>query len=258
MDIPPKLKEDFVLKRFAIIAAAVAVILLLTAGCGKGSTSTVQQTNTPEVTAEPSTVGTIPIPEVPEPEAAPVADNADSTLTEPKTDPAKAEEDKIAALEKLEAEKEKKQEAEQASKKSTKTEKKVQEAKKSNAAINKAVTDSIMDNQEDKTAKKSEETEKLKKAIDHIRLQIKDLKQYADSNDQAQMKDLAAQIVQSWEAMKADVQDVAPTMIAFIDEKIAKLKEYKDAESIDQAAVLQLDYELYQAFRQLADKLGVS
>jgi hypothetical protein len=47
-------------------------------------------------------------------------------------------------------------------------------------------------------------------------------------------------------------------MIAFIDEKIAKLKEYKDAESIDQAAVLQLDYELYQAFRQLADKLGVS
>ncbi|MDF2837986.1 MAG: hypothetical protein K0Q63_3626, partial [Paenibacillus sp.] len=47
-----------------------------------------------------------------------------------------------------------------------------------------------------------------------------------------------------------------PDMSEFLQEKIARLSGLLSNEPIDSEAVLQLDYELYQAFRQLADKAG--
>ncbi|QMV42373.1 hypothetical protein [Cohnella cholangitidis] len=141
-------------------------------------------------------------------------------------------------------------------KKQTKAEK-VQEAKKNNESVAKAVTDSIMDNGEDKTAASGPEAERLKKSIEGIRGLVKDLKQHAENEDAEKMKEVSSQIVQDWEAMKADVDASFPDMTDFLQEKIVKLNELQAAETIDSQAMLQLDYELYQSFRQLADKAGL-
>jgi len=141
-------------------------------------------------------------------------------------------------------------------KKQTKAEK-VQEAKKNNESVAKAVTDSIMDNGEDKTAPSGPEVERLKKSIEEIRGLVKDLKQHAENDDAEKMKEVSSQIVQDWDAMKADVDASFPDMTDFLQEKIVKLNELQSAETIDSQAMLQLDYELYQSFRQLADKAGL-
>ncbi|MFC5703303.1 hypothetical protein ACFPVX_18610 [Cohnella faecalis] len=141
-------------------------------------------------------------------------------------------------------------------KKQTKSQQ-VKEAKKNNDAVTKAVTDSIMDDSADKAAANGPEAERLKKSIEQIRSLVKDLKQQTESNDAAKIKDVSSQIAQAWEAMKADVDASYPDMTDFVQEKIGKLNELQAAETIDSKAMLQLDYELYQAFRQLADKAGL-
>ncbi|MDQ8738890.1 hypothetical protein [Paenibacillus sp. LHD-38] len=140
--------------------------------------------------------------------------------------------------------------------KQTKSEK-AQTAQKNNASISKAVTDSIMDNGDDKAAAKDPKSEQLKTSIEHIRGLVKDLKQHAENNDTSKIVDVSSRIVQDWDGMKADVTASYPDMVDFLQEKINKLNELQAVETIDTKAVIQLDYELYQAFRQLADKAGV-
>lgn len=133
----------------------------------------------------------------------------------------------------------------------------LQEAKKNNESISKAVTDSIMDKSAGQEAKGDQEASSLKEPIEHIRSLVKDLKQHADNNDADKMKAISTQIAQDWEAMKGDVQSSYPDMVDFLQEKMTKLDELQSADPIDSAAILQLDYELYQALRQLAEKAGV-
>lgn len=140
--------------------------------------------------------------------------------------------------------------------KQTKPEK-AQTAQKNNASVSKAVTDSIMDNGDDKAAAKDPKSEQLKTSIEQIRGLVKDLKQHAENNDTAKIVDVSSRIVQDWDEMKADVTASYPDMVEFLQEKINKLSALQAVETIDTKAVIQLDYELYQAFRQLADKAGV-
>lgn len=246
------------MKRYGIVAIAAA--LLLAAGCSSkpGAESQLIEHHHDESTG-PATTETDPPAEnvqedtaVTEPSEDAGADKGTDKTTDKAADPAvePAGEDKPAVEPKEEVKKE--------TKKLTKTEKKVQEAVKKNEEISKAVTDSIMDKSQAQSAAKSEQAKQLKQAIEKIRAQVKDLKQHADSNDSALMKDTAALITESWTAMKADVKSSAPSMVDFLDEKITTLNTLKDADPIDQEAVLQVDYELYQSLRQLADKLGVS
>jgi|GEM_PF-1225271 len=252
------------------VLAAVAAMMLLASGCGSSSdaeSSTNEQAKEKEKSA-PIAAGTVPFAEdafdTIETEVQSDNTQVDAPVEVQKVETAELKQtgDATAATEQKQEEKkeEKKPEAVQAEKKPSKqkVEKKVEEAAKSNAAINQAVTDSIMDNIDDKAAVKSADHEKLKKAIEQIRAQIKDLKQDADSNDAERMKASAALIIESWDSMKADVKSAAPSMVDFLSEKVNGLNAVKDAEIVDQETVLQLDYELYQAFRQLADKLGVS
>ncbi|WP_373232682.1 hypothetical protein [Cohnella sp.] len=142
-------------------------------------------------------------------------------------------------------------------KKPAKADQKVQESKKKNESVANAVTDSIMDNGSDQAVATGQEAERLKKSIEQIRSLVKDLKQHAEDNDAAKMKDISSQIAQDWEAMKSDVDASFPDMVDFLEEKIVKLNELQAGDTINPDAMLQLDYELYQAFRQLADKAGV-
>ncbi|MBD3922463.1 hypothetical protein H8B09_27165 [Paenibacillus sp. PR3] len=248
--------------------AAIAAMMLLASGCGSSSNAGSTSNEQTKEKSAPLAAGTVPFAEdafdAIDTEVQPDNKQADAPVEEQKVETAevKSPADATAVTEQKEEEKkeEKKPEAEQPEKKPSKkkVEKKVEEATKSNAAVNQAVTDSIMDNIDDKAAVKSADQEKLKKAIEQIRTQIKELKQNADSNDAEKMKASAATIMQSWESMKADVKSSAPSMVDFLSEKVKGLNDVKDAETVDQAVVLQLDYELYQAFRQLADKLGVN
>jgi hypothetical protein len=142
------------------------------------------------------------------------------------------------------------------SSKQTKSEK-IQEAKKNNASVAKAVTDSIMDNGEDKVAPKNPKADQLKTSIERIRVLVKDLKQHAENGDAKNISDVSSLIAQDWDAMKADVTASYPDMVDFLQEKIDMLNDLQTDEAIDTKAVIQVDYELYQALRQLADKAGV-
>lgn len=135
---------------------------------------------------------------------------------------------------------------------------KAKEAEKSNVSVGEAVTDSIMDNLKDEeSAVESPKAAQLKEPIEKIRSFVKDLKQHAENDDSALMKDVSVSIMKDWEAMKADVSSSVPDMAEFLNEKMAKLNELIQGDTIDAQAMLQIDYELYQAFRQLADKAGV-
>jgi hypothetical protein len=129
---------------------------------------------------------------------------------------------------------------------------KAQEAKQSNASVGKTVTDSIIAKDENRP-----EAGALKKPVEQIRSLVKELKQHAENEDAEKIKDISAQIVQGWADMKGDVNASYPEMTEFLQEKIDSLNELHSAESLDSEALLQLDYELYQAFRQLADKAGL-
>lgn len=133
---------------------------------------------------------------------------------------------------------------------------KVQEAKKENESVGKAVTDSILDksNENADSKGKTKNDAQLKTAVDGIRDLVKDLKQHAENGDTAKIVDTSAAIRKAWDGMKADVKASFPDMTDFLQQKIDKLAELEKAETIDAEAILQLDYEMYQAFRQLADK----
>ncbi|SDX37615.1 hypothetical protein [Paenibacillus sp. CF384] len=258
------------MKRYFVIAIAAAA--LMTAGCnntpGAGRSLMGEQNDNGKAVSQEAalldaqeTEATAAESETTEVEApANDADTEEAVAADP---PAAAAEDTAANQSSEAASESTKPEAKPAEekpappKKTTKTEQKVKEATKSNLDANKAVTDSIMDNAADQKTADKQVSEAFKSSIELIRSQIKDLKQHAENNDAEQIKTVSDQIITSWDAMKADVKAAASDMVKFLDEKVVKLTELNGTETIDQTAILQIDYELYQGFRQLADKAGV-
>ncbi|QGQ99118.1 hypothetical protein EHS13_31690 [Paenibacillus psychroresistens] len=227
------------MKRLFIIAFAVALCLM--AGCSSSPSST-RYTKIEEQTIKPS--------EIP---------NESPLQTEkPQTD-IQADSASIAPTQQIEEIKEIEEKLPEKTSaptiKPTKSQT-IQAAKKSNESIGKAVTSSIMDKSTKQATQKAPEADQLKKSIEQIRALIKDLKQLAETNDSTKMKSVSLQIVQNWEGMKADVAASYPDMVDFLQDKIVLLNELQSGEIIDPKVMLQLDYELYQAFRQLADKIG--
>lgn len=154
-----------------------------------------------------------------------------------------------------------KETAKKEEKEELKPSKQTQEVKKAiaaNKAANAAVGGSIMNkNEPDAPAVKDTDKAGIEKAVKEIRSLAKDLKQQAEGGDTAEVKAIAGQIIQAWDAVKSDIKASAADMYPFLDEKITKLAEQTNAEEIDLEAVIQIDYQIYQGFRQLAEKLGI-
>lgn len=147
---------------------------------------------------------------------------------------------------------------EKAEPKETKQTQEVKEAIAANKAANTAVKGSIMNNNEpDAPAVKDAGIAEMEKAVKEIRSLAKDLKQKAEDGDTEAVKAISGQIIQAWDALKSDIKSNVPDMYTFLDEKIAVLAEQTNVEEIDMEAVIQIDYQLYQGFRQLAEKLGI-
>jgi hypothetical protein len=134
----------------------------------------------------------------------------------------------------------------------------VKKASAANKAANTAVGGSILNkNESDAPAAKDAGNAEMEKAVKEIRSLAKDLKQKAENGDTEEVKAISSQIIQAWDALKSDVKSDVPDMYTFLDEKITMLAEQTKAEEIDMEAVIQIDYQLYQGFRQLAEKLGI-
>ncbi|RCW42256.1 hypothetical protein [Paenibacillus prosopidis] len=134
----------------------------------------------------------------------------------------------------------------------------VKEAIAANKAANAAVKGSIMNNNEpDAPAAKDAGNAEMETAVKEIRSLAKDLKQAAENGNTEEIKAIAGQIIQAWDALKSDIKSDVPDMYTFLDEKITVLAEQTNASEIDMEAVIQIDYQLYQGFRQLAEKLGI-
>ncbi|MDG0809776.1 hypothetical protein [Cohnella rhizosphaerae] len=122
--------------------------------------------------------------------------------------------------------------------------------------MNQAVTDSILDRSKDTKATDDAQIAKLKSEIETIRSLVKELKQQTENGDAEKIKACADQIAQAWETMKDKVNAAYPDMTDFLQKKIDSLNALQTSDPFDSEAMLQLDYELYQAFRQLSDKAG--
>jgi hypothetical protein len=141
----------------------------------------------------------------------------------------------------------------------SKVSKAVIEAKEANKASNTVVVDSIMDRSEkteQPVTEKDTLTAKMNIEISLMKSLAKDLKQKAESNDTAQVKEIAGQIEQAWGSVKSDVQAKFPDMYNFLDDKLTELAEKTNSTQIDMKAVVQLDYQIYQGCRQLSEKLN--
>ncbi|CAM4006887.1 hypothetical protein L1N85_09535 [Paenibacillus alkaliterrae] len=154
-----------------------------------------------------------------------------------------------------------KETVEKEEKEEPKQSKQTQEVKKAiaaNKAANTAVGGSIMNKKEqDAPAAKDAGKAGMEKAVKEIRSLAKDLKQKAENGDTEEVKAIAGQIIQAWDAVKSDIKAGVADMYTFLDEKITNLAEQTKAEEIDMEAVIQIDYQIYQGFRQLAEKLGI-
>ncbi|MGM0884105.1 MAG: hypothetical protein ACQEXQ_24095 [Bacillota bacterium] len=134
----------------------------------------------------------------------------------------------------------------------------VKEAIAANKAANTAVKGSIMnDNEPDAPAAKDAGNAEMETAVKEIRSLAKDLKQKAENGETEEVKAIAGQIIKAWDALKSDIKSDVPDMYTFLGEKITVLAEQTNAAEIDMEAVIQIDYQLYQGFRQLAEKLGI-
>lgn len=223
-----------------ILMLASLALLVFAAGCGSASSSS--RYITTEQSAEPSESTSSQSDSIDGEQPEQQETDSPSTQVEP-PEPTEKAEDKPK---------------EEPSSPSKKPADKAKEAEKNNVSVGEAVTDSIMDNLKDEESPaESPKAAQLKEPIEKIRSLVKDLKQHAENDDSALMKDASVSIMKDWEAMKADVSASVPDMAEFLDEKMAKLNELIQGDTIDAQAMLQIDYELYQAFRQLADKAGV-
>ncbi|MDQ6421983.1 hypothetical protein RB620_21365 [Paenibacillus sp. LHD-117] len=136
--------------------------------------------------------------------------------------------------------------------------KEIQKATVTNKETNEAVVGSIMNKTETKApAVKAADKADIEKAVTVIRTLVKDLKQKAEESSAEEVKTLAGQIIKAWDALKSDVKTADAESYTFLDEKITKLTEQIGMDPIDLEAVMQTDYQIYQGFRQLAEKLGI-
>jgi hypothetical protein len=145
-----------------------------------------------------------------------------------------------------------------ASTKGTKQSKEVNKAVVENKETNTAVTGSIMDKKEPSPSAAADTSKAaMEESVKKIRTLAKDLKQKAEAGDADGVKTTAAQTLQSWNSVKNDIKSAAADMYPFLDERMTKLAEQIKAEELDMEAVIQIDYQIYQGFRQLAEKLGI-
>ncbi|MBW5447968.1 hypothetical protein GE107_18085 [Cohnella sp. CFH 77786] len=126
-----------------------------------------------------------------------------------------------------------------------------------NKEASSAVKDSIMEKSAGGAPeKKDDRATRAAEAVAGLKSLAKDLKQKAEDQDAAQVQSIAGEMAKNWDSVKPDVQTLAPDMVSFLGEKMAKLAELTGSDKIDMDALLQLDYQLYQGFRQLSDQLN--
>ena len=131
----------------------------------------------------------------------------------------------------------------------------IEDAKKNNVSAGQTITDSIINKPTDQTTADSSSSSAIKESIAGIRTLVKELKQHAEQEEEEQMITTAATIIQEWQSTKPAVTTAYPDMTTFVQEKVTTLKDLIASDSIDMEAILQLDYELYQALRQLLDQI---
>lgn len=138
----------------------------------------------------------------------------------------------------------------------TKVEKAVNKSKEANKAANSAIVDSILDKKAKKAIKPDSEAKDLLKAIMTMRTLTKDFKQKAESKDIAQVKDISEQLTQIWVETSVNIKEKYPDMYPTLNDKLTILAEKTNAAEIDLKEVIQIDYQLYQSFRQLYDRIN--
>ncbi len=230
------------MKRFILIVALIGVMFLV--GCSSSTGSKAVSEDHVETETE--------------------AGNSISVATgdqqEQSNSPESSDQDKQPAAEKTAevTEVEETKEVEEAKEvKVTKETKKVQEAKEENNAANTMVVDSILNkNETSEPAKKDTRTIEVETAITEIRTLAIELKQQAKAEEAAQIKTTAGQMISGWDNVKSDIKTMVPEMYTFLDEKLTLLAEQTSSEEIDMEAIIQLDYQIYQGFRQLSEKLN--
>jgi hypothetical protein len=123
---------------------------------------------------------------------------------------------------------------------------------------NVAVVDSILV-KNDKVGKpdttKAAEYERLRAAVSAMRTFSKEIKQQAEAEELIQVKAVSEQLAQEWASSKQLVKAGFPDMHEFLDTRIDNLAKLVIAEEVDIKAIVELDYQIYQAFRQLSEKM---
>ncbi|MFD0672090.1 hypothetical protein [Cohnella sp. GCM10027633] len=130
------------------------------------------------------------------------------------------------------------------------------ENRKDDEKTNEAAVGSILNDSEDASKSADQSGLKLEQSIEGIRDLAKELKAAAEDEDAAAVSNIAGRIAGSWSDVKDKTREAYPDSADFIQGKIDDLSALTSRESLDFAALLQLDYELYQAFRQLSDQAG--
>ncbi|GMK37478.1 hypothetical protein PCCS19_05320 [Paenibacillus sp. CCS19] len=253
------------MKRILMLMLAASICLVT--GCGSGPSSNRYVGSGEQTTAETelsTTADTTEEETITEETDAPAADPAEtstSNVETPESDTTTTAADKTATEELAKKNEEeaagtKKSDASDAKPSAAKSTQ-AKAAQKNNESTNKAAVGSILNKASDKPAETKSAAVDLAGPIEQIRDSVKTLKTAVESEDTAKIAELASQITATWAKIKDSANNAYPDTADFVQEKIDRLSELTSAETLDYKALLQLDYELYQAMRQLADQAGV-
>ena len=245
------------------LGAAVLVAALMLTGCGSAEERQEPAENAesesanvaPEDGAETQTANASAA-EAKQPDAA--ADQGEAVTADAQA-PAESEQEPAKEA-KAKAEAEAKKETAAADKKpAAKSEKPkaAEQLAEANKETNEAVVGSILNKAAEEPAAAESENSATVHAVKEIRSLAKDLKQKAEAGSIEETVEIAGKIVQAWESAKADIEKDAPDVYPLLDERIVNLNTQIQASEIDLQAIIQNDYQIYQGFRQLADKLGI-
>ncbi|SDT35175.1 hypothetical protein SAMN05444162_3932 [Paenibacillaceae bacterium GAS479] len=240
---------------YTLTIVAIAAVSLI-AGCSassssdryastdKSSTATAETSNeqSPSVESTPPDALTSPAPS---PSTSPAAEAQSGTTTSPTASPTPSPSTEPSASPTAK------------SNEKPSPPPKAADAKKSNESITKAATGSIMKKDSAPSSSDKKKNETLNKSIEEARSLIKQLKQDAEDGDDVGAKETSAQLIKAWDSMKSDVNEASSEMHDFIGTKMNGFDSIQKADTVDHKALLQLDYELYQAFRQLAEQVAL-
>lgn len=84
---------------------------------------------------------------------------------------------------------------------------------------------------------------------------IKSLKQAVEADETAEAKALVEQMAGLWNAIKADIEAVDEVKFQALQDDLGKLIQATKASKWDKEPLIQLDYKLYQSFRDLKQEL---